>query len=632
MRSASCLDFLFKLDFQLQRRSSWEPDAELSSPRQGTRPCDTRVESNRGALTPIGPAARSKRVCKSILLAWAVALSLTQSLPAFAVRDRQPLEAADTSSPRATLQSFQEAFVDLNALVLEDGEYSDASTPEVRRVLGCLDLSQVPPAFQDSVGGEAAICLKEVLDRIVLPAWEEIPGEDQLVSEGALEPLARWRIPRTEITLSRVIEGPRQGEYLFDPRTVDRAKEFFLLVRDLPYQPDAIPDVYHWYLSDAGWMISDQWIRALPQWTRRTALDTPIWKWVALFLTVLALVAAMWLIYRTGRRIDSSVRETSILGYSLSLLFPIAAICIPVVAKYLLEHQIKLRGAMLNLATVSLNVIFLCAVIVVVLGISNRIAALIIAHPRIHPRGLDAQFTRVACRLLGMVAAVVVFLEGGKQLGIPLSTLLAGAGVGGLALALAAQDALKNLFGSMMIFLDKPYRVNERILTKGYDGVVEEIGLRSTKIRLLTGHQATIPNEDMARSHIENIGRRPHIRRIATIALELSTPPEKVKQAVEIIRRLLDNHEGMDPEYPPRVFFDEFNRDSLRVRVMYWYHPPDYWDYVAFGEKLNLQIMESLAAAGIRLALPASETHLATEDWQRVVQQVDPAKTSGNPS
>ena len=95
-----------------------------------------------------------------------------------------------------------------------------------------------------------------------------------------------------------------------------------------------------------------------------------------------------------------------------------------------------------------------------------------------------------------IVAAVIVFLEGGKYLGIPLTTLLASAGVGGVAVALAAQDSLKNFFGTMMIILDKPYRLDERIVIKGYDGFVEEIGLRSTKLRLLNGHQATIPNED----------------------------------------------------------------------------------------------------------------------------------------
>jgi MscS family membrane protein len=215
--------------------------------------------------------------------------------------------------------------------------------------------------------------------------------------------------------------------------------------------------------------------------------------------------------------------------------------------------------------------------------------------------------------VLSLVGATIVFLEGGQFLGIPLTTLLAGAGVGGLALALAAQDALKNFFGSMMIILDKPFRVGERITAKGYDGVVEEIGLRSTKLRLLNGHQATIPNEDMARLDIENIGRRPHIRHKADLPIRLDTSAEKAERAVAIIRELLDDHEGHNPDYPPRVFLNKINRDSLNIRVMYWYAPPDYWKYLDYCANLNLEIKRRFEAEDIHFALPTTTTYVAQQ-------------------
>ena len=191
---------------------------------------------------------------------------------------------------------------------------------------------------------------------------------------------------------------------------------------------------------------------------------------------------------------------------------------------------------------------------------------------------------------------------------------MAGAGVGGLALALAAQDMLKNVFGSIMISLDKPYRIGERILVKGYDGVVEEVGLRSTKIRMLTGHQTTIPNEEMARSDIENVGRRPHIRRISDIPVPLDTPHEKVDQAVKLVRGILENHEGMHADFPPRVFFNDFNRDSFNIRMIVWYHPAKYWDYLAFCQDVNQRIVEAFDANGIRFAPPTTATYLAQEE------------------
>jgi MscS family membrane protein len=188
--------------------------------------------------------------------------------------------------------------------------------------------------------------------------------------------------------------------------------------------------------------------------------------------------------------------------------------------------------------------------------------------------------------------------------------------VGGIAVALAAQDTLKNFFGSVMILLDKPYSVGQRVTVKGHDGVVEEIGLRSTRIRLLTGHQTTVPNEQMANVDVENIGRRPHIRRLTNITITYDTPPEKVEKAVNIIETILDNHEGMKPDFPPRVYFNEFNSDSLNILVLYWYHPPDYWSFLTFSQGVNLQIMREFEKEGIRFAFPTSTTYLTQDDDQ----------------
>ena len=208
-----------------------------------------------------------------------------------------------------------------------------------------------------------------------------------------------------------------------------------------------------------------------------------------------------------------------------------------------------------------------------------------------------------------IMIAVIVALLWLDNIGFNIGTILAGLGVGGLAVALAAQDTLKNFFGTIMIFLDKPYQIGQRIVVKGHDGVVEEIGLRSTKMRLLTGHQTTVPNDEMAKIDIENIGLRPHIRRLTNIALAYDTPVEKAENAVKIIEDILEDHEGMDPKFPPRVYFNEFNRDSLNILVLYWYHPPAYWNFLAFNQRVNTQIMREFEKEGIRFAFPTSTTY-----------------------
>jgi MscS family membrane protein len=210
---------------------------------------------------------------------------------------------------------------------------------------------------------------------------------------------------------------------------------------------------------------------------------------------------------------------------------------------------------------------------------------------------------RTLVAIVVVLAALLTWLD---NLGFNIGAVLAGLGVGGLAVALAAQDTLRNFIGSLMILIDRSYRVGDRIVAKGHDGVVEEIGLRSTKIRQLDGHLTTIPNADMAAADIESIAQRPHIVRKGQVHLALDTPPEQVRRAVSIVKEALEDHAGMEPDRPPRVHFDEVERDAFRVAFTFWYHPPDWWACLDVAQELNLRIIEGLRAAGIALAPPAS--------------------------
>ena len=231
----------------------------------------------------------------------------------------------------------------------------------------------------------------------------------------------------------------------------------------------------------------------------------------------------------------------------------------------------------------------------------------------------DNEFDMNFVQMVRIVSKVLIVLFGSIYLlkaatGKPMTTLLAGLGIGGLAVALAAQDTLKNLFGSFMIMVDKPFKVGERVVAEGFDGYVEEIGFRSTRLRSLRGHLIAIPNEKMASVSIENIGMRPSIRRYTNITITYDTPVEKVELAVSIIKEILKDHEGMHPDYPPQVYFNEFNDVSLNIAVFYWFHPPDYWEAMRFGEQVNLRIMRAFEAEGIEFAFPTTTTYLAQDD------------------
>ncbi len=232
---------------------------------------------------------------------------------------------------------------------------------------------------------------------------------------------------------------------------------------------------------------------------------------------------------------------------------------------------------------------------------------------------------RKSLRLFVVVVGVLFVVDSVFQWDI--GAWLAGLGIAGLAVSLAAQDSLKNLFGSLTIILDQPFAVGDRIVYAGYDGVIEEVGFRSVKMRTLTGHLVTIPNSTIVNSPVENISQRPSIRRILDIGLTYDTPPEKIRQVVERLREILQEPEFREPlhfkvgqdEYAPRVYFTDFNADNLNVRVIYWFHPPAYWDYLEHGQRLNLRIMQELEALGVEFAFPTQTLYLAG-DPQRELQ------------
>jgi MscS family membrane protein len=344
-----------------------------------------------------------------------------------------------------------------------------------------------------------------------------------------------------------------------------------------------------------------------------------VWQWIGITVVLLAAAILMALLYATGRRISRQGAEHSLFKFSFGLVFPILAVFVPAKAQHIIQQDLVVAGDTLYFIKLNLSLLALFASMIVVLGIGRRVGEIIAAIPHIKSNNIDAQLARLMSRILGMIAAMVLLLQGGQHLGIPLSSLIAGAGVVGAALALSAQDVLKNIFGSIMIILDKPYNVGERIRILKYDGVIEEIGLRSTKLRLLNGHQAVIPNETMARADIENIGRRPFIRRVSNIRLPIDISPTKAGLAVKIVQDLMQDHEGMRQSNPPRIWLNEFATDHLELRMIYWFHPPDYWAYTRHADQVNRQILEAFEKAEIHIALPAFTTKLADENDQPIV-------------
>lgn len=485
------------------------------------------------------------------------------------------------------------------------------------RALDCLDTSHLPAFAREEGSAEIAVCLKEIIDRSKIPPWDEIPDILAIEKAGGFENLTRWRIPGTRITIARMEAGTQKHEYLFSAGTVERATPYFRSVADQPYRttgPTTSPGFYKWYFTAAGHPLVAGFVERLPDRLRHgSTLGLANWKWPGLIFATILAVLLMMVIYRIDLALVRKTKGKFPLLYFITIVFPILAIAVPLMLDVFVRDYLSVRGTPLYIISFCSIAAATLAAVVLVFAAGNRIAETLIASPAIKPQGLNAQFIRIITRIMSVAISVAVVLFGGQYLGIPITTLLASAGIGGVALALGAQDTLKTLFGTLMLMADKPFRVGERIAFKNYDGVVEDVGLRSTRLRLLTSNQVTIPNDELARSDIENIGRRKHIRRKLDIHIPLDTPCAKVEKAAEIIKKELEDHEGMDPDYPPRAYFHDFLPDAFRIRVFYWYHPANYWEFMKFSEQFNLAIFRAFEKNDISFSLPERLTYTDIE-------------------
>ncbi len=221
--------------------------------------------------------------------------------------------------------------------------------------------------------------------------------------------------------------------------------------------------------------------------------------------------------------------------------------------------------------------------------------------------GFDQQLFPVIRISLRVFIVVVALLMTSQNLGLDITGALASLSIGGLALGLAAQDTIANIFGAVSVFIDKPFRIGDRIRIDATEGLVESIGLRSTRLRNNDGHLVTIPNKTMGNATIVNISRRPTIRTEFNLGLTYDTPPAQLGRALELLNEILGGH----PKTADLVIsFNRFADSSLNVLVVHQWAGTDQKEYLAGLQSLNLAIKERFDREGIRFAFPSQTLYI----------------------
>lgn len=213
-----------------------------------------------------------------------------------------------------------------------------------------------------------------------------------------------------------------------------------------------------------------------------------------------------------------------------------------------------------------------------------------------------------------LAALVIVFgvLMGIRSLGVDVGAVLTGMGIGGLAFAFAAQDTIANLFGSFVVVLDHPFRVGDYVRIGSAEGTVEDIGLRSTRLRSAARTQLVLPNKTAAAEVIVNFTRMPQRRVDQKIGLTYNTAPGQMEAVLGDIRRILAEDPGVHQEFVV-VNFTDYNDSSLDIQIVYFTADPDYRKHLAVRERINLQIMRAVTARGLSFAFPTQTLHVEDE-------------------
>lgn len=552
-----------------------------------------------------------------------------------------PLSPADTSSPKATLSSFlenaREAYTLIsrtrasflasgrNRLNADELEQVKQIYAHVNRAAQCIDLSKIPAALLSLQAPETVVLLKEILDRLDIPPIDEWP------TTGSKEEtkIKKWRIPSTEISIFRVSEGTRAGEYLFTSETVQHIKTYYKAVKQLPYKETTTIGWYEEFIGNPKGLsvlavLPLRWLFNLPDWAKWRVFDQALWQWLSLVIALVLGTAIIFLFHRIGRYWQRKNPDSTVGFLWIRVIELAAVIAILRVLEFTAEslgisvgyHQ----GIFLFLWSVSTIMVAWLAWV-----IASAIAETIIVSQRLLTGSIDSQLLRLGFRLIAVMMVSAVLVEGANQLGLPSYSILTGLGVGGLAVALAAREALANLFGSLIIMVERPFTVGDWVKVGTDEGFVESVGFRSTRIRTFDDSLISIPSSKLIESTVDNLGARDHRRVRTNLGVTYDTSPDKLETFIEGIKKIIRNHPKTKKDRFHVAFYD-YGQFSLDILVNFYLKVPDRLSELSEREGILLQIAKLAEEIQVEFAFPTQTVHVGSLPPASKAQNKQPTK------
>ncbi len=494
-----------------------------------------------------------------------------------------PADDFDRGTPRSSVLGYLEA--------CREGDYERAARH--------LHLGPVPAAERDTRGPELARELKQVLDQTLWVDVDALSDDPRGKREDGL-PGGRDLVGRIEtserpvdVFVDRVPRG--DGAFIWKISPVTIAK---------------VPDLY----AEFGTGVIAEYLPAPLVEVR--LLELALWQWLALLVILLlayfgALIlagalarVARALVRRSSSDLDDRLLELCLPAVRLLLTVAVfaagtSAIGLPVPAR-------RFLGGVEASLTIFAFTWLLFRVI-------DFAATVMDENMRLRGQYSATGFVPLGRRALKIALGVLATLAALDTFGFDVTALIAGLGVGGLAVALAAQKTLENVFGGVTVLTDQPVRVGDFCRFGDRVGTVEDIGIRSTRIRTLGRTVVTVPNADFSTMHLENFAKRDRILLETTLGLRYETTPDQLRWVLVELRKMLYAHPKVLHD-PARVRFASFGDFSLNLEVWCYVRTSDWNEFLAVREDLYLRMMDIVAESGSGFAFPSQTAYLAKDD------------------
>ncbi|MDR2462329.1 MAG: mechanosensitive ion channel family protein [Verrucomicrobiales bacterium] len=350
--------------------------------------------------------------------------------------------------------------------------------------------------------------------------------------------------------------------------------------------------------------------RELPEWAFDKFGGAEYWQWGALMVTAL-----LGLLFRgiTRRLLGWFLRwsRRSPVGWHAPLIKELTApLAMMAAAGFWLVaiFMLGFKGRAETALTFTAKVLICLATIWALYRLAHVLHLVLVNYARREDNNLDEPLVNLITRIFKIIVVVIGVLVAMQNLGYQVVPVLASLGIGGLAVALAAKDTLANFFGSIMIMIDRPFRVGHYIKVGAQEGTVEEIGFRSTKIRTPQDSVVSVTSSELSTAAVENLGLRRCRRVRTTLGVTYDTTPERMTAFVDGIKGVLDAQPLCRKNY--LVAFTEFNGSSLDVLVNFFLDVPDVAGEAREKEKIFLEFMRLAERVGVSFAFPSQSVYI----------------------